>query len=88
MVKAGLTPMEALQTATISPPRFVQREKDFGTVAIGKVADLILLDANPLDYVSNTTKINSVIYGGKIVLRSRLDRMLDVVEGLAAHAGL
>ena len=85
LVKAGLTPMEALQTATLNPARFNNREKDLGTVEKGKIADLILLDANPLVDISNTQKIASVIYGGKLLLRADLDKMLADVEALASR---
>jgi hypothetical protein len=85
LVKAGLTPMEALQTATLNPARFLGTEKDFGTVEVGKVADLVLLDANPLDDVANTRKIASVIYDGKLISRVEIDRMLAQVEALAAR---
>ena len=85
LVKAGLTPMEALQTATLNPARFSGSEKDFGTIEVGKVADLVLLDANPLDDIANTKKINSVIYGGKLFPRAELDHMLAQVEALAAR---
>jgi len=85
MVKAGLTPMQALQTATLNPARFLGTEKDYGTIEKGKVADLILLDANPLDDISNTTKINSVVYGGTLFARSDLDHMLADVEAKASR---
>jgi imidazolonepropionase-like amidohydrolase len=85
LVKAGLTPMEALQTATLNPARFLGAEKDFGTVEKGKVADLVLLDANPLDDIANTKKIAAVIYGGKLIPRLEIDRMLAQVEALAAR---
>jgi hypothetical protein len=85
LVKAGLTPMEALQAATLNPARFLGTEKDFGTIEAGKVADLVLLDANPLDDIANTKKIVSVIYGGKLFSRAEIDRMLAQVEALAAR---
>jgi imidazolonepropionase-like amidohydrolase len=85
MVKAGLTPMQALQTATINPARFLGGEKDSGTIETGKVADLVLLDANPLDDIANTQKINAVIYGGKLFPRTEIDRMLAQVEALATR---
>jgi tetratricopeptide (TPR) repeat protein len=85
LVKAGLTPMQALQAATLNPARFLGTERDFGTIEAGKVADLVLLDANPLDDIANTKKIASVIYGGKLYPRSELDRMLAQVEALAAR---
>lgn len=84
MVQAGLTPMQALQTATKNPARFVGREKDLGTVEKGKLADLVLLDANPLDDIANTKKIESVIYGGTLYSRTQLDKMLSDVEAKAA----
>jgi imidazolonepropionase-like amidohydrolase len=85
LVKAGLTPMQALQAATLNPARFLGTEKDSGTVETGKIADLVLLDANPLDDIANTKKINSVIYGGQLFSRSQLDQMLAQVEALAAR---
>jgi tetratricopeptide (TPR) repeat protein len=85
LVKAGLTPMQALQAATLNPARFLGIEKDSGTVEAGKIADLVLLDANPLDDIANTKKINTVIYGGKLLARSELDQMLSQVEALAAR---
>jgi hypothetical protein len=85
LVKAGLTPMQALQTATLNPARFLGTEKDFGTIEQGKVADLLLLDANPLDDIANTRKIGSVVYGGRLLSRTDLDQMLSQVEALAAR---
>ena len=85
LVKAGLTPMQALQAATLNPARFLGTEKDYGTIEPGKIADLVLLDANPLDDIANTKKIASVIYGGKLFSRAEIDRMLAQVEVLAAR---
>jgi imidazolonepropionase-like amidohydrolase len=85
LVKAGLTPMQALQSATLNPARFNDQEKDLGTIQKGKIADLLLLDANPLDDISNTRKIDSVIYGGKVLSRSDLDKMLADVEAIASR---
>ncbi len=85
LVQAALTPMQALQTATLNPARFLGREKDFGTIESGKIADLVLLDANPLDDIGNTKKIRAVIYGGKVFDRTSIDAMLASVEALAAR---
>jgi imidazolonepropionase-like amidohydrolase len=63
-VKAGLSPLEALRTATINPAKFLKKEKDFGTIAKGKLADMVLLDANPLEDISNAGKINAVVLDG------------------------
>jgi imidazolonepropionase-like amidohydrolase len=83
-VKAGLTPMQALQTATLNPARFMNRVADMGTVEQGKLADLVLLDADPLDDIDNTRKIRAVILAGRYFDRPALDRMLHGVEVAAA----
>src|SRR5262245_42540586 len=83
LVKAGLTPMEALQAATRNPARFMGREKELGTVEEGKLADLVLLDANPLETIANTKKINAVVFGGRLFPKTSLNEMLAEVEALA-----
>ncbi len=82
-VAAGLTPMEALQTATINPAKFLARTSDFGIVEKGKIADLVLLDANPLDDIRNTRKIAAVVANGRYFSRADLDRILADVEAYA-----
>lgn len=67
MVEAGFSPMEALQSATRLPAEFLGKTRDFGTVEVGKVADLVLLDADPMETISHTRKIRAVIVGGKYV---------------------
>jgi len=86
LVQAGLSPFEALQTATINPARFMRREKDLGTIEVGKLGDLVLLDANPLADISNTRKINAVIVGGRVLNRNDLDKILAGVEADAMSA--
>jgi len=83
-VKAGLTPLEALQTATLNPAKFLGRTRDMGTVEEGKLADLVLLDANPLDDIRNTQKISAVVLAGRYLSRSDLDGVLKDV-GTAAE---
>lgn len=83
MVQAGISPLEALQTTTINPAKFLHKEKEFGTVEKGKYADLVLLDANPLANISNASKINTVIANGRVFLRSDLDKLLGDVHNLA-----
>jgi imidazolonepropionase-like amidohydrolase len=76
LVQAGFTPLEALQCATRNPAEYLGRLDMIGTVEEGKFADLVLLDANPLEDISNTRKIWAVIVNGKILLRPQLDEML------------
>jgi imidazolonepropionase-like amidohydrolase len=83
-VAAGFTPLEALQTATMNPPRFFGIEDQAGTIEKGKVADLVLLSANPLEDIANTQKIAAVIVNGQYFRRADLDKMLGRVEA-AAH---
>jgi len=83
LVKAGLTPMEALQSATRNAAEFLERLDSQGTVAAGKNADLVLLDANPLDDIRNTQKIRAVILRGKLLGRSSLDSLLANCEKFA-----
>ena len=82
-VAAGFTPLEALQTATINPARFFEMEDQMGTVEKGKLADLVLLSANPLEDIANTQKIASVIVNGRYFYRAELDKMLGRVENAA-----
>jgi len=84
-VRAGLTPLQALQTATRNPAKFMNRLADMGTVEQGKLADLVLLDANPLDDIDNTRKIRAVVLAGRYFDRAALDAMLHGVEAAAAE---
>jgi imidazolonepropionase-like amidohydrolase len=76
LVAAGLTPYQALRTGTIDVATYFGM-KDGGTVAQGNRADLILLDANPLEQISNTTRINGVLIRGRWFSRADLDRKLN-----------
>ncbi len=82
-VKAGLNPMEALQTATRNPAIYLGLIDMVGTVEKGKKADLVLLEANPLENISNTKRINAVIVNGKLIPRVSLDKMLKDAEAAA-----
>lgn len=82
-VKAGLTPMQALQTATKNAADYLGKLDSMGTVEKGKLADLVLLDANPLEAISNTEKISAVILDGHFLDRKALDRLLAHVESAA-----
>jgi len=75
-VKAGLSPMEALQTATRNPAKFFGLQDSLGTVEQGKIADLVLLEANPLLDIRHTQKINAVVVNGRLLDRTALDDLL------------
>jgi imidazolonepropionase-like amidohydrolase len=76
LVAAGLTPMQALQAATLNPAKFFGRLDTLGTVETGKLADLVLLDADPLADIRNTTRINAVVVNGRLLDRKDLDGIL------------
>ena len=79
LVKAGLTPMESIQAATRNPAMFLGLDKSVGTIEKGKVADVVVLSANPLEDINNTRKVNAVIFQGRMFDRAELNRMLASV---------
>jgi imidazolonepropionase-like amidohydrolase len=83
-VAAGFTPLEALQTATLNPAKFLGMEDRLGSIEKGKLADVVLLDANPLEDIRNTQKIAGVVVNGRYLSRADLDKMLAGVEQAAA----
>jgi imidazolonepropionase-like amidohydrolase len=85
MVQAGLSPIEALRTTTMNPARFLGLEQSMGTVEKGKIANLVLLDANPLLDIANTKKINAVVMNGRLLNRSALGKILSDVESLSRN---
>jgi imidazolonepropionase-like amidohydrolase len=85
LVKAGLTPAEALRAATSSPARFLGWEAKMGTVAEGRVADLVVLDADPLADIANTRRVWAVVSRGTLYERAALDTMLEEVKYAALH---
>ena len=84
LVKAGLSPMQALQAATRNPADFLGKSDSQGTIEAGKNADLLLLDADPLEDIRNTRRIRAVILGGRLLDRSALDKFLSSVQTFAA----
>jgi imidazolonepropionase-like amidohydrolase len=85
MVLGGMPPLAALQTATLNPARYFGIEQTAGSVAPGRRADLVLLDANPLSDIANVRRIRAVVVAGRFLDRRTLDRMLANAKDAAAH---
>ena len=82
-VQAGFTPLEALQTATLNPAKFLGLQSEMGTVEKGKLANLVLLDGNPLEDIRNTRKIAAVVLNGRLLDRAELDQILAQIAEYA-----
>jgi hypothetical protein len=80
LVAAGLTPAQALRGVTSEPAKYFRAEESLGTVQVGKVADLVLLDADPLTDIRNTRKIDAVVMGGKLLARAKLNALKNQVQ--------
>ncbi|MBA2259481.1 MAG: amidohydrolase family protein [Acidobacteria bacterium] len=80
MVRGGMTPLAALQTATLNPARYFSLQQTLGSVAPGQRADLVLLDANPLTDISNVRRIRAVVMAGRLLDRKELDNVLARVK--------
>lgn len=76
LVKCGLSPYEALRTATINPATYLRHADQFGTIQIGKRADLVLLSANPLGKIGNIRMIEGVMLRGKWFSKQQTQTML------------
>lgn len=86
MVRGGMTPLAALQSATVNPARYLGREKTLGTVSAGKITDLVLLDATPLDAIENVRRIRAVVIAGRFLDRPELDTQLAHVKAAAQQS--
>ena len=80
LAEAGLSPLAALQTATGNAARALGWDGHTGSIAIGLDADLVLLDANPLQDITNTTRIWAVVRAGHLLDRASLDRLLAAAD--------
>ncbi len=85
LVRSGLTPLEALRAATYNPAEFLGALDSLGTVTQGKVADLVLLDADPLTDIRNTRRISAVIANGRLFDRAARAQLLKRVETALKH---
>ena len=83
IVEAGLSPAAALKTATYNNAKILGWEKELGTIEQGKLANMVLLEANPLDDISNLQKIRAVLLSGQYYERSQLDSWLTDIRQLA-----
>ena len=83
-VAAGFTPLEALQTATINPARFFKKTSEYGTVEPGRVADLLILRANPLESIANTRAIAGVVADGRYWSPAALDSLRASLRRISA----
>lgn len=81
LVKAGLTPREALLSATLGPAKFFGITAESGSVAVGKRADLVLLDGDPTRNISNTRRVRAVLLDGRLLRRAALDALLEAAAG-------
>jgi imidazolonepropionase-like amidohydrolase len=80
LVRAGLTPMEALQAATRNAAEYLGRLDEMGTIEEGKTADVLLLEANPLDDITNVGKTAAVVIAGRLYDKPALERMLSEAQ--------
>ena len=83
LVGAGLTPLEALRTATLNPALYMGMDIELGTVEAGKLADLVLLDADPLTDIANSRSISAVVYRGTLLDRRARGALMDSMASAA-----
>jgi imidazolonepropionase-like amidohydrolase len=83
-VDAGFTPLQALQTATLNPARFFNKLDDYGSIKAGRIADLDLLAANPLDNIANTRTVTAVVADGRYLSPEDLDKLRTKLKQVAA----
>lgn len=84
-VKGGWTPLQALQAATVNPARTLGLSKDIGSLEPGKLADLVVLDANPLDNIRNSDKVSKVMIGGRLYDALTLNEQLTGTRARPAY---
>jgi imidazolonepropionase-like amidohydrolase len=84
LTRIGLTPLQALQAATLEPARFLGITDSLGTVAQGKTADLVVLDADPLADIRNVARIHAVVLNGRLIDTAERERILRGAEEMAA----
>jgi imidazolonepropionase-like amidohydrolase len=88
LVAAGIPTLHAIRIATLGSARFLGKDRDTGSVEEGKIGDLVLLDADPLDDINNTKKVATVIKGGKLIDRAKLDLPVNRRTSAGRHIPL
>jgi imidazolonepropionase-like amidohydrolase len=85
MVRGGMSPLAALQAATVNPARYLNLSETAGSVAPGRRADLVLVDANPLADIGNVRRVRAVVVAGRFLDRQALDTLLSEVRTAATR---
>ena len=83
LTKSGLSNLKALQSATIVPAKFAGADKDYGTIEVGKIADLVILDRNPLDNIAHSKTINGVILNGVYYDSQKIEELKSFTQSLS-----
>ena len=86
MTQAGMSPYEVLVTGTRNVGEYFANEDEFGTIAAGQRADLVLLTGNPLENLANVDGIEGVMVAGRWLPRAEIDRRLDAIAAAYAAA--
>jgi len=84
LTKSGLSNLEALQSATIIPAKFAGKDKGYGAIENGKIADLIILDKNPLENITSSKTINGVIMNGIYFDSDKIDELKDFTQSISS----
>ena len=84
LVDAGLTERDALRAATTAPVEYLGLTDSLGSIAEGKIADFVLLEANPLEDIRNTRRVRAVVRNGRLYDRVELDEILERLSGADA----